>query len=159
MENTLQDMFHLWAKFLLYHPFLDEDWPICRCNRTWQRLADCREGCEMCLDGWMLTQLNRHHRTLLQEYVRSVTAPCVTGSFASCWNDMDRLRWRADWWRSRWLGREWLLTRWEASRWDAEACDHYGIAVEGERGQPAMHHTGAPWARLTLARTTRRSAQ
>ena len=154
MENTMQDMFHLWAKWLLYHPFLDEDWPICRCNRTRQRLADCREGCEMCLDGWMLTQLNRHHRTLLQEYVRSVTGPC-----SSCWDDNSSLRWRADWWRTRWVGREWRRTRWEAARWDEEVCYYYGIAVEDERGQPAMSHTGDPLTFHTFARTTRRSAQ
>ena len=151
MENTLHDTFPLWAKYLLYHPFIDEDGPCCRRCSIRQRLANCWEGCEMCLDGWMLPQLNRHHRTLLQEYVRSVTAPCVTGSFASCWNDMDRLRWRADWWRSRWLGREWLLTRWEASRWDEE--------VDDERSQPAMSYIGDPWPLHTLARTTRRSAQ
>ena len=149
MENTFEDTFHLWAKYLL-HPW------CCRC----QRLAHCWEGCEECLDGWMLTELNRHHRTLLQEYVRS-----VKGSCSSCWDDNSSLRWRAydwrgsDWWRTRWVGRQWLLTRWEASRWDEEACYYDGIAVEDERGQPAMSHTGDPWTFHTLARTTRRSAQ
>ena len=133
----MQDMFHLWAKWLLYHPFLDEDWPICRCNRTRQRLADCREGCEMCLDGWMLTRLNDHYRTLLKEYARRFLGSC-SSSCSSCGDDMSSLQWRAYWWRTRWFGDHGLLARWEAARWDEEACYHYGIADLDERGQPVL---------------------
>ena len=128
MDNTLQDTFHLWAKYLLNHPFIDEDGPCCRRCSIRQRLANCWEGCEMCLDGWMLTRLNRHHRTLLQEYARRFLGSC-SSSCSSCGDDMSSLQWRAYWWRTRWFGDQWLLTRWEASMWDEEACDHYGIAV------------------------------
>ena len=158
MENTLLDTFPLWAKSLLSHPFIDEDGPCCRRCSIRQRLATCGKGCEMCLDGWMLTRLNDHYRTLLKEYARRFLGSC-SSSCSSCGDDMSSLQWRAYWWRTRWFGDQWLLTRWEASMWDEEACYHYGIAVLDERGQPAISHTGDPWTLHSLARTTRRSAQ
>ena len=168
MENTLQDTFHLWAKYLLYHPFHDEDEPCCRSCRIRQRLADCFPGCRMCLDGWMLTQLNRHHRTLLQEYVRSVTGSCSSWANNSSWRW--RHEWRGSaWWRSRWAARRWLTTsnwygawNWYAaddSDSDAEGWYYYDLAVEALGALPATSHTEYPWAFHTLARRTWRSAQ
>ena len=138
MENTLEDTFHLWAKYLL-HPW------CCRCHR----FAYCWEGCEECLDGEMLTQLNRHHRTLLQEYVR-----IVKGSCSWCWDDT-LWRWRSyewrgsDWWRTPGGGRQVLLTSswyagssWGAEASDAEAWYYYDLAVEALEAQQAMRHTG-----------------
>ena len=171
----MQDTFHLWARHLLHHPALDEDTPW-RPRGHWafcgQDCPCCRAdrfeimSCDMCLDGCTLTQLNRHQRTLVQRYVRSLQPPTTSGP--SWWAHSSSWRWRAydwrgsDWWRSRWVGRRWNGTSswYGASNWypardsyhDAEARYYDVRAVAAQEGQPAtppdspLTSPDSPWA-------------
>ena len=92
MANEMQNTFQFWASLLLHHAGVDSDdedvpwkprghWPeecdqSCACCRAhnFEDVECFWSGCEMCLDGWSLSNVNRHQRTLLREYVRSVQA-------------------------------------------------------------------------------------
>ena len=126
MANEMQNTFQFWASHLLHHAgddLYDDDVPwkprghwlegcgqSCLCCRA-HNFEDMWSGCEMCLDGWALTKVNRHQRTLLREYVRSVQASVSALSWANNSSWRWRHEWRGSaWWRSRWAARRWLTT-------------------------------------------------
>ena len=171
LANEMQNTFQSWASHLLHHAGVDSDdedvpwkprghWPeecdqSCACCRAhnFEDVECFWSGCRMCLDGWSLSKVNRHQRTLLREYVRSVQA----SASASSWPNNSSWRWTPDWqgsewWRLRWPARRRLITSLWHGRWnwnaayasdnDDEAWYYYDLVVENLGAQRAMRHTG-----------------
>ena len=168
MANEMQNTFQFLASHLLHHAGVDSDdedvpwkprghWPYgcgqsCLCCRA-HNFEDMWSGCEMCLDGWTLTTVNHHQRTLLREYVRSVQA----SASASSWPNNSSWRWTPDWqgsawWRWRWAARRQLITSLWYGRWkwnaafdsdnEDESWYYYDLAGENLVVQRAMRQTG-----------------